>query len=94
MIPGIIIFGGTIREKRYIITTFHSGIKPSKFTTAELSIGVVVTMAVIIVLICCGAIIKCRPNMRREVKHRNPAQIERQTTQFYSMGENPQLQWM
>ena len=82
-----------MRGYRFIVTIFDLGIKPSKLTAVELSIGGIVTMAVIIVLICC-AIVKCRPNMCHEVKQRHPEQIARQTTQFYSLGENPQLQWM
>ena len=75
------------------MTIFDLGIKPSKLTAVELSIGGIVTTTVIIVLICC-AIVRCRPNMCQEVKHRNPAHIERPTTQFYSLGETAQLQWM
>ena len=98
MIPGFIsiLIRHKMREQRFIVTMFHSGTKPSKLTTVELSVVGIVTMMSfeISALIFC-ALVKCRRNVCQEVKHRNPPEIERPTQQLCFLGKpHCRVQWM
>ena len=64
--------------------------KPLTLTAVEGSIGGIIGIAVLIAVLYC-IIVKIRMCLKQRKSH---PEMKRQTTQFYSMGENPQLQWL
>ena len=75
-----------------ISITFSNALvsKPLTLTAVEGSIGGIIGIAVLIAVLYC-IIVRIRICLKQRKSH---PEMKRQTTQFYSMGENPQLQWL
>ena len=64
--------------------------KPLTLTAVEGSIGGIIGIAVLIAVLYC-IITRIRMCLKQRQSHPD---LKRQTSQFYSMGENPTLQWI